>query len=100
MTQRTLAESLAAYADSDYYPVHMPGHKRNPAAGEMGSLSICDITEIDGFDNLHQPEGILLEAQERANALYQAGTLAAFALIYWAVYTLTARAYYSIVRAG
>lgn len=32
--------------------------------------------------------------------LCQAGTLAAFALIYWAVYTLTARAYYSIVRAG
>lgn len=28
MTQRTLAESLAAYADSDYYPFHMPGHKR------------------------------------------------------------------------
>lgn len=32
--------------------------------------------------------------------LCQAGTLAAFALIYWTVYTLTARAYYSIVRAG
>ena len=32
--------------------------------------------------------------------LCQAGTLAAFALVYWAVYTLTARAYYSIVHAG
>lgn len=65
-------KALCDYAASDFYPCHMPGHKRNPAAGEMGSLSICDITEIDGFDNLHQPEGILLEAQQRANALYQA----------------------------
>lgn len=32
--------------------------------------------------------------------LCQAGTLALFALVYWAVYSLTARAYYSIVRAG
>lgn len=31
-----------------------------------------DITEIDGFDNLHQPEGILLELQEKAASLYGA----------------------------
>ena len=29
-----------------------------------------DITEIDGFDDLHHPEGILKEAQERAAALW------------------------------
>ncbi|MFU7518174.1 decarboxylase, partial [Clostridium sp. HCS.1] len=31
-----------------------------------------DITEIDGFDNLHHAEGILLEAQRRAASLYGA----------------------------
>ena len=31
-----------------------------------------DITEIDGFDNLHHAEGVLLEAQERAARLYGA----------------------------
>lgn len=31
-----------------------------------------DITEIDGFDDLHHAEGILREAQERANRLYGA----------------------------
>lgn len=31
-----------------------------------------DITEIDGFDNLHHAEGILLEAQERASRIYGA----------------------------
>ena len=44
----------------------MPGHKRN-AWGELPSqLYRLDITEIDGFDNLHQPEGILKELQEQA----------------------------------
>lgn len=31
-----------------------------------------DITEIEGFDDLHHAEGILKEAQERAAALYHA----------------------------
>lgn len=31
-----------------------------------------DITEIEGFDNLHQPEGILLELQREAARLYGA----------------------------
>ena len=31
-----------------------------------------DITEIDGFDNLHYAEGILRDAQQRANRLYGA----------------------------
>ena len=63
-----LSESLQNYAQSDVYPFHMPGHKRKkilfPDPYEM------DITEIDGFDNLHHAEGILKEAQERAAALY------------------------------
>ena len=51
MTQRTLAESLAAYADSDCYPFHMPGHKRRltemlpdfPEALQRTDLTICTI---------------------------------------------------------
>lgn len=31
-----------------------------------------DITEIDGFDDLHHAEGILKEAQERAAEVYHA----------------------------
>lgn len=65
--------ALQSYAESEYYPCHMPGHKRNPQAGVMAELFRMDITEIDGFDNLHQPEGMLLRAQQRANALYGAG---------------------------
>ncbi len=33
-----------------------------------------DITEIDGFDNLHDPQGILKDMMERASALFGAET--------------------------
>lgn len=69
---RTLAECLQEYGHSDYYPLHMPGHKRN-IYGQMPEEALrMDITEIDGFDNLHQPEGILKEMQKRAAGLYGA----------------------------
>lgn len=48
--------------------MHMPGHKRRMKS-PADPYSI-DITEIDGFDNLHHAQGILKEAQERAAALY------------------------------
>ena len=70
--EKSLYQALSDYAASDFYPYHMPGHKRNPAGGEMADYHKIDITEIDGFDNLHQAEGILKEAQLRANRLYGA----------------------------
>ena len=70
-----LESRLTEYAKSDAYPFHMPGHKRNPAfAGgpeeENGFPLSRDITEIDGFDDLHDPSGILKEEMERAAAFY------------------------------
>ena len=61
---------LEDYAESGVYPFHMPGHKRNAIA--MPNPYTIDITEIDGFDNLHAPEGILKEAMGRAAKLYGA----------------------------
>lgn len=52
------------------YPFHMPGHKRRLGPDETEHLYEMDITEIDGFDNLHEPEGILKEAQAFAAELY------------------------------
>ena len=68
----SLYQALSEYAETDFYPYHMPGHKRNPDAGEKAAYYRFDITEIDGFDNLYHAEGILKEAQERANRLYGA----------------------------
>lgn len=63
-----LHEKLIEYCKSEYYPMHMPGHKRN-AAWNMESYGI-DITEIDGFDNLHQAEGIIKEGESRAARVF------------------------------
>lgn len=69
-----LLEQLRAYAESGYYPLHMPGHKRNmpQEIGLPKGVDALDITEIDGFDNLHSPEGILREAEEHAAAVFGA----------------------------
>ena len=63
-------DKLKNYSDSDYYAFHMPGHKRNLDLMDGTSPYRIDITEIDGFDDLHHAEGILKEAQERAAEVY------------------------------
>lgn len=55
---------LHDYAETDMYPFHMPGHKRRMLSDDPPEK--IDITEIDGFDDLHHAEGILSEAQQRA----------------------------------
>lgn len=65
-----LDQKLEAYAKSDYYPFHMPGHKRKPL--HMPNPYSIDITEIEGFDNLHHASGILKDAQMKAAELYDA----------------------------
>ena len=53
-------------------PFHTPGHKRNTALLGNEMPYDIDITEIDGFDNLHSPDGILLELNKKLNKLYNA----------------------------
>ena len=52
-----LLERLKRYKESDIYPFHMPGHKRckNEFTNEFLNPYEIDITEIEGFDNLHHP---------------------------------------------
>ncbi|MCD8332772.1 MAG: aminotransferase class V-fold PLP-dependent enzyme, partial [Clostridiales bacterium] len=70
MRENYLDEALTEYGRSDYYPFHMPGHKRQ-RLGDFLPEEI-DITEIEGFDNLHHAEGILREGQERLARLFGA----------------------------
>lgn len=67
-----LFDKLGVYGREDIYPYHMPGHKRKGWGKLPQEMYLRDITEIDGFDDLHQPEGILRELQEHAAALYGA----------------------------
>lgn len=66
-----LYDRLNAYQASDFYGFHMPGHKRQTSFG--GGLPFeIDITEIDGFDDLHHAEGILKDAEELTAKAYGA----------------------------
>ncbi len=64
----SLLEQLQRYAQEDWAPFHMPGHKRNTGlASYLSDLGAAwDITEIEGFDDLHHPEGALQDAMARA----------------------------------
>ena len=53
----------------DKYPFHMQGHKRNPEFDITGSE--IDITEIEGFDNLHSPDGLILDIEKRLQSHYK-----------------------------
>ncbi len=68
----SLFEQLKDYGRSGIYPCHMPGHKRHGLGVLPKPLAELDITEVEGFDNLHQPEGILQELQRYAAAAYGA----------------------------
>lgn len=74
--QPGLLERLTEYVGSDAYPFHMPGHKRREIPdgipGGFPDPYGIDITEIDGFDNLHHAEGILKDAMETVAAIYGA----------------------------
>lgn len=50
-------------------PMHMPGHKRRLKPSDCLPYD-WDITEISGADDLHDADGILLQAMERAATLW------------------------------
>jgi len=59
---------LTKYAEEKNNIFHMPGHKLGTGIPSELSHNLLqlDVTEIDGTDNLHYPEGIIKEAQELA----------------------------------
>lgn len=79
--EELLLNRLKRYSQSPAYPFHMPGHKRLKLQEENHDISRkfsfpnpfeMDITEIDGFDNLHHAEGILKDSMEWAARVYGA----------------------------
>ena len=75
---KRLYEKLIDIEKEGLYPFHMPGHKRNVFKindsngfiNKLASAYNIDITEIDGFDNLHDADGIIHEAEVNAAKLY------------------------------
>lgn len=65
-----LYQKLKDCKESGVYPFHMPGHKRQDISGDGLLPYELDLTEIPGFDNLHNPGGCIKELEDRAAGLY------------------------------
>lgn len=50
-------------------PFHMPGHKRR-GEGVFTEIASVDITEITGYDNLHDPEGMIRSSMNQLKEIY------------------------------
>jgi arginine decarboxylase len=67
-----LLTALQAWADRDYAPFHMPGHKRGQGTAAalralIGDQALrADLPELPALDNLFAPQGVILAAQELA----------------------------------
>ncbi|NLX63624.1 MAG: aminotransferase class I/II-fold pyridoxal phosphate-dependent enzyme [Clostridiaceae bacterium] len=58
---------LKEYYEKGFLPFHMPGHILGRGLCEELKLAgSLDITEVPGSDCLHEPRGVIKEAQERA----------------------------------
>jgi len=67
-----IIRKLQQLNESDEYPLHMPGHKRSVGCGFLDDVYGIDITEIIGYDNLYEADGMLKVAMERAARVYGA----------------------------
>lgn len=65
-------KELEELGKSDVYPFHMPGHKRQPSKSIFDAAFSFDITEIDGFDNMHHPDGIIKDLQKKMAEFFHA----------------------------
>lgn len=70
LMNKLIADYINELNTENVYPFHMPGHKRKESLG-YDPFEI-DITEIDGYDDLHCPEDMYLELKDRISALYRA----------------------------
>jgi arginine/lysine/ornithine decarboxylase len=71
MKNKTLYLKLKENSKKGCYPMHMPGHKRNHKFVGYNLPFDIDITEINGFDNLYNCDGILKSTKEKIEKLYQ-----------------------------
>lgn len=67
---KRLYKILEEYGQSDIVPFHMPGHKRNVSILPDWNPWKMDFTEVEGLDNMHCAEGIIMEAQAELAAAY------------------------------
>ncbi|MDO4535563.1 MAG: aminotransferase class V-fold PLP-dependent enzyme [Clostridium perfringens] len=72
MNNVPLIDGVKDYLEKELVPFSMPGHKMGRAFNnELKRIFIeGDLTEVEGLDNLHNPEGIIKDAQDKLSKLY------------------------------
>ncbi|MBC2581243.1 aminotransferase class I/II-fold pyridoxal phosphate-dependent enzyme [Clostridium sp. DJ247] len=78
MSELPLVEGVLRYIKENNISFYMPGHKggngfmSTPVGREfIENFLKCDITEVDGVDNLHNPEGIIKDAVHMLTSFYK-----------------------------
>ncbi|MDO5708254.1 MAG: aminotransferase class I/II-fold pyridoxal phosphate-dependent enzyme [Andreesenia angusta] len=69
---RKIMEFLRDYDNKKSIRFHMPGHKGKNMSSLKEIFPSLDITEINGSDNLHFPNGIIRNSERRAAKAYGA----------------------------
>lgn len=75
MKKPIILKELEKLSKRNMISFHVPGHKAGKIfdrynLGKIDNIGKFDITEIPGSDNLHAPEGMIKEAQEKAKQFY------------------------------
>ena len=68
----SLYSELDSYLEHQMYSFHTPGHKGRAELFSERFFPGFDITELPGLDMLHNPQGVIAEAQKRAAELFGA----------------------------
>lgn len=72
-----IIKELSNIVDDELISFHVPGHKLGKIYNKLGykeilnKIYMMDTTEILGTDNLHSPEGIIKQSQERASEVFR-----------------------------
>ena len=75
MKHAPLYEALIKHTKNNKWSFHVPGHKNGhvfekTAKSFFQPVLSLDSTELTGLDDLHHPEGAILEAQELLSSFY------------------------------
>lgn len=77
MAKLPLVKGVLNYISENNISFSTPGHKAGKGFMSTGegeelykSLVKCDLTEVEGLDNLHNPKGIIKAAQEKLSEFY------------------------------
>lgn len=74
MKKLGILNELIKYSNGNVVSFHVPGHKNGKIFEkyniDINNIGRLDITEIPGSDNLHAPDGMIKDAQEKAKRFY------------------------------